>query len=383
MAINPDDLLIFEVREGAQAKKKKPQTPVQEKSTATVTATAPATRQPQQPAAAATPVQRPQPQPQVQPVQPQVQKPLQQQPQPQPKPQQPTTVQPQPKQNDIQQQYKPSVPEVKPRPQPQPPLPKPQAKASEINPDILASLNTPQPGMAPPIPNEFEETSVPSAKTRHTKLSASKSKKLAKGKNCTIHPWRNAYALCAADNLPYCYEDLMDYNGTYYCLDDMEKAATLEKSTTQTAEKYSMVNMISATLFILVFPMFVYSSYNTLLPTVLQLYKTDVSLWIPYLLSNFQNTLMLVGVLFSLISFLAGASILRESKSAIRNGTAAGVINIVVFGYLYLVIRVFYLAGLVMVSIFALVTLVMSKSAYATIAPDEAGADVVNAYPPL
>jgi hypothetical protein len=238
--------------------------------------------------------------------------------------------------------------------------------------------------MRTPIPGtEFEAEGSPTAKTQHSRLTAAKSKKLAKGKNCTIHPWRGAYAMCAADGLPYCYEDLMDYNGTYYCLDDMEKAATLEKNTDNAAEKYSVVNMISATLFVLIFPIFVYSSYSLLLPTVIQLYKSNVSLWIPYLESNMANTTVIGGTLFSLISFVAGTSILRESRAAIRNGTLAGVLNILVFSYSYVVLRAFYLLGIVMLSIVALIMLAMSKSAYTTIAPDGAGADIVNAYPPL
>ena len=43
----------------------------------------------------------------------------------------------------------------------------------------------------------------------------------AKGLKCSIHPWREAYAVCSKCGMPYCYVDIIKKNGKYYCLDDI------------------------------------------------------------------------------------------------------------------------------------------------------------------
>ena len=43
----------------------------------------------------------------------------------------------------------------------------------------------------------------------------------AKGLKCSIHPWREAYAVCSKCGLPFCYVDIIKKSGKYYCLDDI------------------------------------------------------------------------------------------------------------------------------------------------------------------
>ena len=51
---------------------------------------------------------------------------------------------------------------------------------------------------------------------------------------CTNHPWRHAYALCASDNLPYCYVDLIEHNGKLYCMQDIDSAAKVHQMKQET-----------------------------------------------------------------------------------------------------------------------------------------------------
>ncbi|EQD58270.1 hypothetical protein B2A_04436, partial [mine drainage metagenome] len=46
----------------------------------------------------------------------------------------------------------------------------------------------------------------------------------AEGMYCVWHPWRSAYAICHYCHRPFCFEDLVESNGNYYCLEDIDKA---------------------------------------------------------------------------------------------------------------------------------------------------------------
>lgn len=50
----------------------------------------------------------------------------------------------------------------------------------------------------------------------------------AKGLKCSIHPWREAYAVCSKCGLPFCYVDIIKKNGRFYCLDDISTVETDE-----------------------------------------------------------------------------------------------------------------------------------------------------------
>ncbi len=43
----------------------------------------------------------------------------------------------------------------------------------------------------------------------------------ARGLKCSIHPWREAYAVCSKCGLPFCYVDIIKKSGKFYCLDDI------------------------------------------------------------------------------------------------------------------------------------------------------------------
>lgn len=39
---------------------------------------------------------------------------------------------------------------------------------------------------------------------------------------CVNHPWRMAYTTCERCKLPFCYVDIMEHEGKYYCLTDID-----------------------------------------------------------------------------------------------------------------------------------------------------------------
>ena len=60
---------------------------------------------------------------------------------------------------------------------------------------------------------------APKAKTLDEKpLTKKESVDAAKGQSCFWHSWRPAYGICAVCKKPYCYEDIVEYGGSLYCL---------------------------------------------------------------------------------------------------------------------------------------------------------------------
>ncbi len=50
---------------------------------------------------------------------------------------------------------------------------------------------------------------------------------------CVNHPWRMAYTTCEICKLPFCYVDIMEHEGKFYCLTDID--AVLKKDSTSQA----------------------------------------------------------------------------------------------------------------------------------------------------
>ena len=56
-------------------------------------------------------------------------------------------------------------------------------------------------------------------------ITKKESLKLAKGRTCTTHPWRDAYAICSYCKRPFCYSDIVAYGKGFYCTEDIGKVS--------------------------------------------------------------------------------------------------------------------------------------------------------------
>jgi hypothetical protein len=82
------------------------------------------------------------------------------------------------------------------------------------------------------------------------------SKAMARGRYCTAHPFRNAYAICSYCHRPFCFEDIMEYQKDYYCIEDLDRI-TAEHSEKLSYE-YSTSSLITSFILIGSFLVFVY-----------------------------------------------------------------------------------------------------------------------------
>ena len=83
-----------------------------------------------------------------------------------------------------------------------------------------------------PVPEESSAVDTVTAKQEKVVISNPDTVVSAKGLKCSIHPWRDAYAVCSKCGLPYCYVDIVKKNGKFVCIDDIESVEDEEVHST-------------------------------------------------------------------------------------------------------------------------------------------------------
>jgi len=318
MAINPDDLLIFEARKAGL----KPQ--VKKKEEAEV-----------QPQAQA----RPQAQPQAQ-VQPQVQKKVE------------TT------QTTTEKQYAEAKAQMPKAREAEQMAPNAEAPASEFV-------------VAPPSEEEIEESLEMVSDRTTTEMLLGKKKKITKseeeekeaaiGMYCVWHPWRPAYAICAYCHRPFCYEDLTEYNGHYYCLEDINKVSANAPSE-NVYVKYNNLGIIAASSMLVVFVIFMYTSLGSIIAMV----NLSNHIGILAFSSKFLGTYgyLLFGTILAVLMLVASLLIFLETKRSFPLGLFVSFASVAIFSYEYLNTSNMYAAILSILSFAGLVSLIYSRNLY-------------------
>ncbi len=308
MALNPDDLLIFKAREEEEEEKKKVKKP--EAKPAAVPAAKPA------PAAA-----------------------------------------------PIQQQ--------KPQPLPQAAAAKPQAAKSEKEEKVTfisqqKEENIPIVTEQEALEEEYGVTTIPVGRRGAKHLTAKESRRIAEHMTCELHPWRRAYAICSYCHRAFCYEDLVEHNGAYYDLDDIDKIPKLRASE---IIRYNTLGFFAGALMLFVFLVFIYSSY----PLVLK---------IPFLFQQIGGlngllanplqafSFLLAETSLAMLSFIAAISVFLSRKASFRFSTIVSVLIVGLFSYTYLNSANVYSAVIAAMSFISMVSLAYSRVAIETL-PEE------------
>ncbi len=182
----------------------------------------------------------------------------------------------------------------------------------------------------------------------------------AKGMYCVWHPWRSAYAICNYCHRAFCFEDIEEYNGSYYCLEDIDKVGT-KYSDTITA-KYGNISMISAALFIAVFALFLYYSYSQLFYIIG--YANQVGFFTFMSKATLVYFMVLGEALFSFIGLLAAVLILINSPKGFILGITSGVFMAAISSYEYLSTGTLFVAVLSAITFAAVISLTYSRVYY-------------------
>jgi hypothetical protein len=226
--------------------------------------------------------------------------------------------------------------------------------------------------ISPPSEEEVEETlgayvdraSTTAMVSSKNKLkntrSEQESREAARGLYCTWHPWRPAYAICAYCHRPFCFEDLTEANGNYYCLEDIDKVSL--KNNSNVYVKYNNLGLVSASMLLVSFVIFLYFAE----PQILYMVKYSNSVGIIEFLSKFGGNFAytFIGVLLVMLMLVACILIFVQSKRSFLFGLFVSFAAVALFSYQYLSVGTMY-AAIISISSFAgLVSLLYSRTAY-------------------
>lgn len=82
------------------------------------------------------------------------------------------------------------------------------------------------------------------------------------GLNCVWHPWRQAYAICNYCHRAFCFEDIVEDRGNYYCIEDMDTA--IKKKIEAESSRALNISVIAGGAFLVPMLIFIYA-YNSAL----------------------------------------------------------------------------------------------------------------------
>ncbi|MCL4379347.1 MAG: hypothetical protein M1160_00730 [Candidatus Marsarchaeota archaeon] len=204
-----------------------------------------------------------------------------------------------------------------------------------------------QPAEAQPAttqPAETQQVTPPPAKAASQKKKKEKgqdlkeqSRQAAKGLYCEWHPWRPAYAVCYTCHKPFCYEDISEYNGKYYCLEDIDAAVATEKP--QLTFVFNKVSMLPASLFLLTMLVYIYFVNALFAYIATNAAKVGIQVFIA---SNFiqrvnlSYVMLFVGLIILAFLFVGGLLIFAQSRKGYWLSIFSGSIAFIFFSYVYI-----------------------------------------------
>jgi hypothetical protein len=262
--------------------------------------------------------------------------------------------------------------------QPPTPAPAPPAGYTEPEPPIL-TLNSDEIPYRPPKTVEIPE---PESKAKYSsrKAKIKQMKELAATMNCELHPWRKAYAICDYCKRAFCYEDIVEEAGTFYCVDDMDKIPASAK--TVKVVSYGRISTLSVLCFIAILPVYLVLEYKQLAFFISDLLAAQITS-VPIYKVFLANPGFSAGILMAVLSFIAGGLVLFGSRSGTRYATIIGVGSGIVFVYIYAVTLIIYPAIYAVIAFFAVLLLLYSRSYYeaAAMQAETVGIPVMDTHP--
>ncbi|MFI5412454.1 MAG: hypothetical protein ACHQX1_01025 [Candidatus Micrarchaeales archaeon] len=257
-----------------------------------------------------------------------------------------------------QRQQKPT-----PAPQAQKPVEvkEPEHIVPKFDEDVIKDLNSPSPEERV---QATLETSFPL--TERQRIQTEKrskhhdSRKIAEHMSCELHPWRRAYAVCDYCKRAFCYEDIVESGGKFYCLDDIDKLPEAQKRSE--IIRYNNLSLLSSVLFMLVFLLFLYYSYADILTLFSNIMKLGPALFMKDLSAS--QIYLFLGAGVAIISSVAAIAILLNNRLSFLLSSFVGFATVILFSYQYISVDKNYLIILAGLSFTALVTLAYSRVSY-------------------
>ncbi len=231
---------------------------------------------------------------------------------------------------------------------------------------VQKSTPTPKIEVAAPVPTEeVPETMVvaqpvkpvarPVEQVEMLTKAEEESVNKAKGFTCVNHPWRPAYAVCSYCKRPFCYADLMEYNRSLYCLEDINKVSTgLKVPRKANAFSYLSAMVLFSNAAILLY--FTYPQTSYVIDTLFARGLLGVGL----LITNYG--IALLNTVLVLLGLIAATFIIRPSDRGFLISGMVIALMLMSLSFEYLNSNASYLLITTLISFANMVLLITSKA---------------------
>ncbi len=184
-----------------------------------------------------------------------------------------------------------------------------------------------------------EEPNIGAKQSKRLTKSQKGSIDAAKGLKCVNHPWRDAYAICDYCHRPFCYADIVEYNGKFYCLEDIDKVSSTTAAKMENPN--SKYTSISSAFFIITAVILGYFTYPQAAVLLNYMHKVGLS----YMLSNltYGYAISLMNFAIVLFSVVGGIVVLTKSQKGFYLGAMIGLLMLIAVSYEYLNSSIDYL----------------------------------------
>ncbi len=229
-----------------------------------------------------------------------------------------------------------------------------QRQVKRIEPAVEAPTYAPQYVEPMPIPNlqpskrlgetvlnttpavgTVETETLAGEKRRPLTRAEKKERREAAGKYCAWHPWRQSYAVCRFCQRPFCYEDLVEEAGNYYCLEDIDRLSQ-GRAPTSGGSRRPVLGLLSGAIFLMPLVTFLYFDGTDLTYlTQAYTYAKQVGIVDFVMRISYNYAFSILAVLFTSLGLLAGILIFGGSRKAGIMGFAVGILIPALFAYDY------------------------------------------------
>jgi hypothetical protein len=150
---------------------------------------------------------------------------------------------------------------------------------------------------------------------------------------CSMHPFRHAYAICAYCHKPFCFEDIIEYQKDYYCMEDIGSIET--KHVQKLSFEYSTSSFVTSSIMLGAFVLFFYYTHAQLIYTFNFVLSNPLG-FVTNLGSNFAYLISIVTLGTMILAFGAALYILLGSRGGHMLASMLSIAAVVLLTYQYL-----------------------------------------------
>ncbi len=198
-------------------------------------------------------------------------------------------------------------------------------------------------------------------------ISQQQSREAASSKTCLWHPWRGAYAICKSCRRAFCFQDIIEFNKDYYCLEDIDNASS--KPVFSAIQPSNRMATVSGLLMLAAVLTFFYFSHAQVLYILGYVHEIGLPFFIVNI--NYNYAFALLESIIMAIAFGSAIMLFVRPLSGFYVVVSVCLASAMLFSYQYTSTGTLYL-GIVDVLIFgAFAALIFSITRYAPAQSEE------------